>query len=133
MKLEKINYTDLNARQKENYNYHKVAAVLAEYGYDCLRLNNDWQGADFIAVHNDGETYYKVQLKGRITFDKKYMGKDVWIAFVDKKTGKVCLYDHDHLLSKQPENMFKTKSWQEGAAWNDDYINKRNLEHVTLL
>ena len=120
MKLDKINYSDLNARQKENYNYHKVAAALSEYGYDCMRLNNDWQGADFIAVHNDGESYYKIQLKGRVTFDKKYMGKEVWIAFVDRKTNNVCIYDHDHLLSKQPENMFKTKSWQEGAAWNDD-------------
>ena len=54
MKLDKINYSDLNARQKENYNYHKLASVLADYGFDCMRLNNDWQGADFIAVHNDG-------------------------------------------------------------------------------
>jgi hypothetical protein len=63
MELNKIKYIDLNARQKENYNYHKIASALAEYGYDCMRLNNDWQGADFIAVHNDGEQMLKIQLK----------------------------------------------------------------------
>ncbi|MDA9183252.1 hypothetical protein N9O26_00800 [Flavobacteriaceae bacterium] len=41
MNLHKIHYKDLNSRQKENYNYHKVASALADYGYDCMRLNND--------------------------------------------------------------------------------------------
>ena len=75
MQLNKVNYKDLNARQKENYNYHKVASALADCGYDCMRLNNDWQGADFIAVHNDGKEMLKIQLKGRFTIDKKYQNK----------------------------------------------------------
>jgi len=29
---------------------HKVAAALADYGYNSMRLNDDWQGADFIAI-----------------------------------------------------------------------------------
>jgi len=43
--LTKVSYKDLNSKQKENYNYHKVAAALANYGYDSMRLNNDWEGA----------------------------------------------------------------------------------------
>lgn len=42
MKLLKVEFNKLNARQKENYNYHKVASVLAEYGYNSMRLNDDW-------------------------------------------------------------------------------------------
>ena len=42
----KIDYNQLNSKQKENYNFHKVASALADYGYDSMRLNNDWQGAD---------------------------------------------------------------------------------------
>jgi len=79
MDLKRINYDKLNARQKENYNYHKVASALADYGYDCMRLNNDWQGADFIAVK--GDDMLKVQLKARFTLDKKYIGKDIYIGF----------------------------------------------------
>lgn len=47
--LTKVSYKDLNSKQKENYNYHKVAAALANYGYDSMRLNNDWEGADFMS------------------------------------------------------------------------------------
>ena len=47
--LKKIHYKDLNSRQKENYNFQKVAGELADYGFNCLRLTDDWQGADFIA------------------------------------------------------------------------------------
>lgn len=60
MQLNKILYKDLNARQKENYNFHKVAAALADYGYNSMRLNDDWQGADFIDVK--GDEMIKVQL-----------------------------------------------------------------------
>lgn len=78
----KIEYRSLNSRQQENYNFQKVAALLADYGFNCLRLSDDWQGADFIACHIDGQTFLKVQLKGRLTIDKKYVGKGIHIAFL---------------------------------------------------
>ena len=93
MELNKIKYEELNARQKENYNYHKVASKLADYGYDCMRLNNDWQGADFIAVHNDGEKMLKVQLKGRFTINHKYKDKNIYIAFVENNECKIFFHD----------------------------------------
>jgi hypothetical protein len=40
--LARIDYSTLNARQKENYNFQKVSAALADYGYVTLRLTNDW-------------------------------------------------------------------------------------------
>jgi hypothetical protein len=70
-----------NARRKENYNYHKVSALLADYGFTTLRLSDDWQGADFIAQHIDGRQFVKVQLKGRLYFGKKYVGKELFVAF----------------------------------------------------
>ena len=74
--FHRINYEDLNSRQKENYNYQKIASELANYGFNCMWLNDDWQGADFIACHIDGNRFIKIQLKGRLTFDKKYNGKE---------------------------------------------------------
>ena len=38
----------------------KVAGALAEYGYNSMRLNDDWQGADFIAIKNN--EMLKIQL-----------------------------------------------------------------------
>ena len=114
MDLKKINYDKLNARQKENYNYHKVASALADYGYDCMRLNNDWEGADFIAVK--GDDMIKVQLKGRLTVDKKYLNKDLYIAFIE--VDKVKLYKHDDIVSLLPESSLKSKSWIENGLYS---------------
>ena len=114
MKLDKVNYNDLNARQKENYNYHKVASALADYGYDSMRLNNDWEGADFIAVK--GDDMIKVQLKGRLTVDKKYLNKDLYIAFIEE--GKVKLYKHDDIASLLPDSSLKSKSWIENGLYS---------------
>jgi hypothetical protein len=54
VKLKKIQYKDLNSKQKEIYNFQKVAAILAAYGFNCIKLADDWQGADFLAYHKDG-------------------------------------------------------------------------------
>ena len=84
-----IRYHDLtNAKQKENYNFLKVSAILADYGFMTMRLNDDWQGADFIAQHIDGETFLRVQLKGRLWFAKKYMDKSLFIVCFYKAGSK---------------------------------------------
>ena len=115
MTLEKINYNSLNSKQKENFNYHKVASALADYGYDSMRLNNDWQGADFIAVN--GEDMIKVQLKGRFTIDKKYIGKYIVIAFIENSIVKI--YKHDDAVEMLPKNILDSSSWSEkgGYSW----------------
>jgi hypothetical protein len=52
--FERVSYEKLTARQQENFSFHKVAAHLADFGFNCMRLTDDWLGADFIALHNDG-------------------------------------------------------------------------------
>tara|TARA_B110000977_G_scaffold167026_1_gene215291 strand:- start:117 stop:509 length:393 start_codon:yes stop_codon:yes gene_type:complete len=111
----KIKYSKLNSKQKENYNFHKVASALADYGYDSMRLNNDWQGADFIAVKND--EMLKVQLKGRFTVDEKYIDKSILIAFIENDIVKI--YDHDEAVNMLPDNILDSSSWSEkgGYSW----------------
>ncbi|MGB3317241.1 MAG: hypothetical protein WBB85_22875 [Albidovulum sp.] len=112
--FEEIDYRDLNSRQKENYNFQKVAARLANYGFNCLRLTDDWQGADFIACHIDGETVLKVQLKSRLTIDKKYVGKAIYIAFLNH--ADCFLYPHDAFLNALIERGSLTETsrlWDE--------------------
>ncbi len=75
MTWTQIEFNKLNARQKENFNFQKIAAVLADYGFNCIKLTDDWNGADFLAYHIDGETTLKVQLKSRLTVAKKYQYK----------------------------------------------------------
>ena len=71
--------------QKENYNYQKLSALLADYGFVTTRLSDDWNGVDLIAQHINGNTFLRVQHKGRLTFCKKYQGKDLYVAFRTKR------------------------------------------------
>lgn len=116
--LDKIVYENLNARQKETYNFQKVSAILADYGFATIKLNDDWANADFIAQHIDGEVYLKVQLKGRMTFDKKYIGKSLYICFPYKNHWY--LYSHDQLLEKviQTGILFGTTSWDTKGLYH---------------
>jgi hypothetical protein len=120
MKLQRISYKTLNARQREIYNFHKVAALLAEYGFNCIKLSDDWQGADFLAYHKDGNDTLKVQLKSRLTIDKKYIGKKLYIAF--PTTGSWCLVEHDALIEHVREHTkwLNTKSWRERGLYHSD-------------
>lgn len=95
---EPIEYEELSSAQKENYNYQKICAVLADYGFSTIRLTDDWEGADFIAQHAGSDTFLKVQLKGRLTFSKKYIGKDLHIAFPDR--GDWYLVPNDEVLEE---------------------------------
>ena len=93
--LEKVDYGSLTAKQKEIYNFQKIAADLADYGFNCIKLPDDWKGADFIACRTDGLTIM-VQLKSRPTIQKKYLDKDLWMAF--RVDGRWYLVRHDTLI-----------------------------------
>ena len=124
--LTRVRYADLNARQKENYNFQKVSALLADFGFSTLRLTDDWQGADFIAQHIDGETFLKVQLKGRLTFDKKYRGKDLYVAFEHR--GTWYLYPHDELLKvvlDQTDTIAGTSSWDDLGGYSFNGLSRQ--------
>ncbi len=127
-----VGYNDLNAKQKELFNFQKIAARLADYGFNCIKLADDWQGADFLAYHINGTTTLKVQLKSRVTIKHKYRGKDIWIAFPHK--GDWYLIEHDRLVKKVGE----CTRWLDSDSWNvrmDGYssasINSKLLESIS--
>lgn len=122
MTLKKVSCNDLNSRQKENYNFAKASALLADYGFHTLRLTDDWQGADFIAQHIDGEQFLRVQLKGRLCLDTKYKGKEIWVCFFHRtKAREQCyMYPHDAFLKWALENLNigNTAGWRNAHDFN---------------
>jgi hypothetical protein len=112
---DRIDYASLNSRQKENYRYFQLAALLSDYGYVSMRLSDDWRGADFIAQHIDG-TFIKVQLKSRLTFNIKYDDKELYIAFLAIDDGWY-LYPHHDLL----ERVLTETTVSTTASWNDGH------------
>ena len=100
MQIDKIKYNNLSARKKEIFNFQKLASIFADYGFNCIKLSDDWEGADFLA-YQDLITL-KVQLKSSIMISKKYLDKDLYIAFrIDDRdiNSDWCLIKHDILYT----------------------------------
>ncbi|WP_282117160.1 hypothetical protein [Cellulophaga baltica] len=124
--INRIDYTELNARQKEGFNFHKIAAKLADFGFNSMWLTDDWRGADFISVHKDGNLMLKVQLKGRFTVHSKYLDKEIYITFSDQNV-MWYLYPHDkfhRLVMKHSDGANKH------GARSIGYIPKWLLPHL---
>lgn len=128
MKLEKIEYSNLNAKQKEIYNFQKVSSVLAEYGFTTIKLADDWNGADFIAYHFEKSISLKVQLKSRLTFQNKYSDNDIFICF--PHGGDWYLYEHDKLrdvfLELRKDSMALSKSWIDNQHYTFNRLSKES-------
>jgi hypothetical protein len=132
MNLIKIEYSALNSRQKETYNFQKVSSILADYGFATIKLSDDWQGADFIAQHINGETFLKVQLKSRLTFSRKYQRKNIFICFPHKQNWYLINHDEvlDIFLVKYYRNMARSESWRIKGEFHWGVLSK---EHIELL
>ena len=123
--LEQIDYPSVHCKAQETYNFHKIAAILADYRSNGLWLNNDWNGADGIAVHIDGISDFKIQLKGSISFARKYWAKNIYIAFFEQ--GDLYIYPHDYILA-QVENNIADKTWLEKGTYFQTKITKKFRE-----
>ena len=128
--FQRINTDELNGRQKEIYNFQKSAALLADYGFNCIKLADDWNGADFLAHHFDGTTTLKVKLKARLTIDRKYVGQDLWMNFPCR--GTWYLVPHDKLveLAGHTTNWLNTSSWQDTGLYSSTNPSPTLLEQL---
>jgi len=130
IRFEKVPYNSLNARQKELFNFQKITATLADCGYNCIKLADDWQGADFLAYHINGKTTLKVQLKSRLTIDQKYSDKDIWMAFPYE--GDWYLIEHVHLVDKVGKHTkwLNSDSWKNKGGYSSTSINPDLLKSL---
>jgi hypothetical protein len=131
MKFQRVRYEDLNARQKELFNFQKLAATLADYGFNCIKLADDWQGADFLAYHARDTKTLKIQLKSRLTIQQKYCGKGLWMAFPHKRLWY--LIEHDQLVEKvrQHTDWLGSHSWKDLGGFSSTSINPALLESLS--
>ena len=109
--LEQIEYPSVHCKAQETYNFHKIAAILTDYGYNCLWLNNDWNGAEGIAVHIDGVSDFKIQLKGSVSFAQKYRAKQLYIAFFE--LSDLYIYAHNFVLHKWKVIFQTRRDWKK--------------------
>lgn len=131
-------YDTLSSKEKESYNTAKLISEMAEYGYlEHMRVNGDKHGADIIFYRSSDCSVLKVQLKGRLTFKKSYIGKELCVAFPIRQNNKTSwyLYDHDELLNVvlEQSNIASTSSWLENGSYSWPKIPQFVLENLTIL
>lgn len=97
--FRRIDYSKLNARQQEVHNFHAIAALLAVYGFATYAIRDDWSGGDMMARHMTdwASKAMMIQIKSRVTFDRKYLNKNLWIGFPWEEGAYV--YPHDEILA----------------------------------
>jgi hypothetical protein len=71
--------------------------------------------------------YIKVIIKKRLTIDKKYLNKDFYILFNQRKN--IYLYPHDkvvkYILSEPQSNVGNTTSWKKRGLYHWPKFPKR--------
>lgn len=116
MNRSKVVYEDLTARGQEAFNTAKLAGVLADYGYSVHPVANDSHGADLLA-YRPGEVPLAVQLKGRVTVARKYMGQQLHMAFPVGES--FCMIDHDELVTVLDGlGLLDNHSWSRDGLWH---------------
>lgn len=117
LKLQHVNVHELKPRQKEIYNFQKIASVLADYGFNCIKLTDDWESADFLAYHKDGKQTLKVQLKSDMSIHTKYMKKDLYVVFPIDTIWYLILHDELVKIVGKVTNALHSKSWIEKGCF----------------
>ena len=130
---QRISPYDLHGKQKEVFNFQKISAVLADYGFECQWLMSDYNGADFLAHHLLKSTVLKVQMKSTLTISKRYIDKGLWIAWPSPTTNEMMrkkqtfsrqdwfLAKHDELIAVIEEVMprtLETVSWRKEGNYH---------------
>ena len=97
-------------------NRNALVSLALEHGFNAFLPVYDG-GVDFILYREADGVVRKVQLKGRWYIDRKYINRDIWIAFhVD---GAWYLAPHDELVEMGERNGFTaTASWREAGAYS---------------
>ncbi len=113
----------------EVINRNALVTLALERGYNAFLPVFDG-GIDFVLYSELTGDLLKVQLKGRWYIDKKYVERDIWIAFRDGEQWYVA--PHDALVTAAAGYGFTTaRSWLEGNAYSCPKLSKnmkRDLE-----
>lgn len=131
MDLSPISYEALSSRQQEAYNYAKLASILADYGYTCVRLHDDYESGDLLAL-KPGHTY-AIQLKGRFTIDKKYINKGLYMAWPAADRQGFYVVRHASLvqIAQAHTNIMNTRSWAEQGLYSIKTLSADLRAHLT--
>jgi hypothetical protein len=100
---------------REVINRNTVTSLALAQGFNVFLPVYDG-GVDFILYRESDALLRKVQLKSRWTIGKKYIDREIWIAFpVDDDW---YLVPHDELVRNAPAGILKSVSWTQNGGYS---------------
>jgi hypothetical protein len=109
----------------EVVNRNALVTVALNQGYNAYLPVYD-NGIDLILLNEATGDTRLVQLKGRWTIDKKYIGRNIWVAFPDRGVWYVA--PHDEML-RLGERHTGTDSWAKGT-YSKSPLSKTDREEL---
>jgi hypothetical protein len=104
-----------SSQVSEVINRNTVVSLALGQGFNAFLPVYDG-GVDFILYRESDRELRKVQLKGRWTIDKKYEGRDIWIAFpID---GNWYLMKHDDMVATAAPGVLQSVSWTKNGLYS---------------
>jgi len=101
---------------REVINRNIVVSLALAQGFNAFLPVYD-SGVDFILYQESDGVVHKVQLKGRWTIDRKYVGRDIWIAF--PIGANWYLMPHDEMVAiAEVDGAANSRSWLVGGAYS---------------
>lgn len=120
-------YQSLDAAQKEEFQYAIIRARLVQEGFvDVDRHRNDWNWADFTMRKVGERDSIKVQQKGNMEVHEKYLGKGIWMCWIEKDSGDIYLVPHDELkqILSEIHPYFESASYKKQDWYNFPSMSK---------
>ena len=117
MNFARVDFDKLNTCDKRQYDYFKVSAALADYGYFSQGLLTADEHEDFIACNYSGTFQLSVLLKSRLTLASNLEHQKLHIAFYER--GYWYVYPHDDVLTFacQTSAITNTTSWRQKGIY----------------
>jgi hypothetical protein len=113
----------LNGRSVEMANRMNLIKVAFDRGYIAYLPVVD-EGIDLILLREQPYDLKLVQLKSRWTIDKKYMGRNIWIAFPEgEATWYLAPHDKFVALAKALGFADGSRSWNEKGGYSRGTLN----------
>jgi hypothetical protein len=110
---------------REVINRNTVVSLALEQGFNAYLPVYDG-GVDFILYREEDGLTHKVQLKGRWIIDKKYIGRDIWVAFPNGDDWY--LVPHDEMVQQgEAQGFTLTSSWIDRGAYSCPGLSKALL------
>jgi hypothetical protein len=102
-------------------------SLALEQGYNAFLPVYDG-GVDFVLYRESDDQLRKVQLKSRWTIDRKYIGRDIWVAFPIGDTWY--LMPHDKMVAAaEADGVTQTASWKDAGAYSRPRLSVAAIAH----